>query len=126
MICDLNSVYKKRNKNVRFYETESGAEFDKRGFLIGLNNEDLSDGLRDKIMDLSPFLQEVFASIQKNIHYQRNEIETARMEREAYEEKGFVEDRPGYWKHRKSGKVIKGMLDYPVNLGEKEEEIVEP
>ncbi len=118
MICDLNSIYKKRNKRVRFYEDVTQSEWDDRGFLIGLAGEDLSNKLRDKIMDLSPFLQEVFASIQKNIHYQRNAKELAKMEREAFLKKGYTEKRPGVWQFK--GFEVKEVGDYPVNLEEKE------
>ncbi len=123
MICDMKSIYKPRNKNVRFFETESGSEWDSRGFLIGLNKEDLSDGLRDKIMDLSPFLQEVFFSIQKNIHYQRNARDFAKMERESFLERGYTEKSPGVWQLKGGdGKMynVKELSDYPVNLEEKE------
>lgn len=118
MICDLNSVYRKRTKEVRFYETESGAEFDERGFLIGLAGEDLSNDLRDKIMDLSPFLQAVWDSIQDNIRWQGNARELAKIEREAFLKKGYREKAPGVWERK--GFEVKEVGDYPVNLGEGE------
>ena len=108
----MDSIYKARNKKVRFYETESGSEWDSRGFLIGLNNEDLSDGLRDKIMELSPYLFEVFSAIQKNIHYQDNAKEEASYERGARIKRGFKEVAPGIWE--KNGYKVKGFGDYPV------------
>lgn len=118
MICDLNSVYKKRTKKVRFYETESGAEFDQKGYLIGLAGEDLSDKLRDKIMELSPFLRAVFESIQDNIKWQENARNLAEIERKAFVRKGYTEKSPGVWEKR--GFEVKEVGDYPVNLGEEE------
>ncbi len=120
MICDMKSIYRPRNKKVRFYCTESSAEFDDRGFLCGLNKEDLSEGLADKIMELSPYLQEVFSCIQKNIHYQENAKEDADYERKSRLKRGFKEVAPGIWE--KNGYKVKEFGDYPVNLEEQEKE----
>lgn len=121
MICDMDSVYRPRNKKVRFYETESGSEWDFRGFLIGLNNEDLSDGLRDKIMELSPYLFEVFSAIQKGIKYQENAKNFAKMEEESFIKRGFKKKSPGIWQLKGGdGKMydVKELSDYPVDLEE--------
>lgn len=124
MICQLQgTVYRPRNKKVFYYESESGAEFDKDAQLIGLEKEDVSEKLGDQIVRLSPYLQEVQKSIRDNIFYQKNAKIDAKIERDAFLNKGYKEVRPGIWE--KNGYQVKEVLsDYPVNLEEKEEEKV--
>ena len=123
MICDMDSVYRPRNKKVRFWESETGSEWDSRGFLIGLNNEDLSDGLRDKIMELSPYLFEVFKSIQAGIRYQENAKAEADYERKGRIKRGQKEVAPGIWEY-KNGIRVKEFGEYPVKDGLKEIELL--
>ncbi len=126
MICQLQgTVYKPRNQKVFYYETESGAEFDKDAELIGLEKEDVSLKLRDQIVRLSPYLQEVQKAIRDNIFWQKNAKDFAQMEEESFTKKGFKKKSPGVWQLRGGdGKMydVKELSDYPVNLEEQRKE----
>jgi len=120
MICQLQgTVYKPRNEKVFYYETESGAEFDKNAMLCGLEREHVSLKLGDQIVRLSPYLQEVQRSIRDNIFWQKNAKDFAKMEEEIFIRRGFTKKSPGIWQRKgRDGKMydFKETGDYPVNL----------
>ncbi len=120
MICDMDPVYRPRNKRVRFYETETTSEWDSKGYLIGLAKQDLSDDLRDKIMELSPFIFEVFKSIQAGIRFQEEAQSMAKYESESREKRGQKQVEPGIWEY-KNGIRVKEFGDYPVKQEEEGE-----
>ncbi len=125
MICDMNSIYKRRTKEVRFYDTDSGAEFNRYADLIGLEKEDVSIKLGEQIVRLSPYLQEVQKAIRDSIFYQKNAKDFAQMEEESFTKKGFKKKSPGVWQLKGGdGKMydVKELSDYPVNLEEEKKE----
>ncbi len=121
MICQLQgTVYKPRNKKVFYYETESGAEFDKNAELIGLEKEDVSIKLGDQIVRLSPFLQGVQEAIRESLRFQDNARTEGQIERECREKKGQIEIDPGIWRYPGSTINLLEFADYPVKIEEEE------
>ncbi len=118
MIVDFDSKFRPRRNTrgkVRFYETDSGSEWDSSALLIGLAKEDLSDNLRDKIMELSGYLQAVQEAIREGIKYQADEQMNAQIEREVYTKRGMVEIDPGIWQYPgKDFSILEFMADYPM------------
>lgn len=118
MIVDFDSKFRPRKNSkgkVRFYESDSTAEFDERGLLIGMSKTDLSIELADKIMEFSGYLQAVQEAIREGIRYQEHEQTDAQIERESRKERGQKEVSSGVWRIPGSKiNLYEFMSDYPM------------
>ena len=81
--------------------------------------------MADKVLELSPYLQEAQRHIWMVIGYENGEIFIANCERESYLQKGFTEDKERDAYRKKNGYSVKGTSDYPVKKGLRETELEE-